>query len=140
MAKKVSKLKKTLDMWFSRYIRLRDSVAFGKYGWCRCCSCGKVDEIKNVDAGHFINRKNNIVRYDATNVHAQCRRCNRFDEGNAAGYSLFMLEEYGQDHIDHLDELHHQFKKFTPDELEELITLYKGQVKEIQKEHGKIWS
>jgi hypothetical protein len=135
----VTKTKKTADKWFSKYVRLRDSLLFGKYGWCRCCSCGKVDEIKNMDAGHWINRNCNIVRYDETNVHAQCRHCNRFQEGNSSGYAKFMLTEYGSEHMDDLDELHWQLKQFKATELKELADEYRAKVKQVEKEHGKIW-
>jgi hypothetical protein len=60
---------------FSIYIRIRD---FKKYG--RCISCdGAVSDWREFDAGHFIPAGSCgfALLFDALNVSAQCRKCNR---------------------------------------------------------------
>ena len=47
---------------------------------------------KEADNGHFINRKHMSLRFSETNCNAQCRSCNRFDEGNMTGYNLGMIK------------------------------------------------
>lgn len=69
------------------------------------------------------------TRWREDNVHAQCRACNRFDEGNAAGYSRFMDKRYGADHVDMLMALKHQSQKWTDSELTLLIAHYKQEIK-----------
>ena len=125
-------LKNELDKTFSIYIRNRDA---DENGICKCISCGKHDHWKNMDAGHFINRKHLSLRWDERNVHSQCRRDNRFDEGNIVGYTKAMIKKYG---IGILDEL--EVKKFTTYkparfDLEILIEHYKGEISKIK---GKI--
>ena len=78
-----------------------------------------------MDAGHYVSRKHNSIRYYEKNVHAQCRKCNRYDEGNKSGYTRFLQVTYGQTVIALLDELGHKTKQFRVPELQELIKLYK---------------
>lgn len=59
----------------------------------------------------------------------QCRYCNRFDEGNAAGYTLFMLRKYGEDHINLLMSMKTPHK-WTDSELEVLIKEYRAKIKQ----------
>lgn len=119
-------IKNELDRIFSTYIRLKGA---NENGICRCISCGNRDRWQDMDAGHFINRKHLSLRWSERNVHAQCRKCNRFDEGNVIGYTKAMIKKYG---IEILDEL--EVKKFTPYnparfDLETMIKHYKAQMR-----------
>lgn len=127
------KLIKKLDTIFSKYIRLRDS----RNGTFKCCSCGHYKPYEQADAGHFVNRRWMAVRWDERNVHAQCRSCNRFDEGNAAGYTMFMLEKYGKGVVDMLQAQKIPYK-WTDGELDILIKEYKRKVKEWELKHGSL--
>ena len=118
---------KAMDRIFSKYIRLRDS----KDGYFICCSCGQMKPYAMADAGHFINRRWMSLRWREDNVHAQCSACNRFDEGNSAGYAVFMIKKYGQEHVDMLLALKHQSQKWTDFELDLLIKEYKQKVKAL---------
>lgn len=42
------------------------------------------------------------LRFNEANVNAQCRACNRFDEGNMEGYRRGLIQKYGPDIIDKL--------------------------------------
>jgi len=98
--------------WCSKYIRLRDAIAYQQQypevdlGWVKCCTCRRIVHIKkNADAGHFIGRGSmgaSGVYFDERNIHTQCKRCNGFEQGNPIAYKEFMLDEYGQDTIDML--------------------------------------
>jgi len=111
--------KKTAWEWCSKYIRLRDAIAYRDknpevdLGWVRCCSCGTLIHIKrNADAGHYIERGRggmSGVYFDERNINTQCKNCNggfyagkniraQVDEA----YHKFMLEKYGQGVIDEL--------------------------------------
>lgn len=131
MARKLKNPKQVADKWFSRFIRKRDAIKRGNGEEVPCCSCGKWHNWKDMHAGHWISRRHNIVRYDEKNVHAQCCYCNRFDEGNASGYSQFMLRTYGTEVMDGLEELHWQTKQFKTFELMEIIETYKKKFKEL---------
>lgn len=110
MAKKTAK--KVAWEWCSKYIRLRDAIAYHKkypstpFGYVKCCTCPRiVIWDKNCDAGHYISRGSggmSGVYFDERNIHAQCKSCNGFHQGRQAVYREFMLEKYGQDVIDKL--------------------------------------
>ena len=138
----VSKLKETLDKLFSRYVRLAAvKWAQGNEYIC-CCSCGQVGHWKGMHAGHFVTRNNNSTRYDERNVHPQCPQCNLWDGGNPAGYARYLLGKYPQTTIktlsngeevewtilDELDYVGHQTKRFTVEELQEMIETYKNKL------------
>ncbi len=93
----LSKLKKKADTLFSIFIRKRDGG--------RCITCGKVQEWKYTDAGHYIPRDCLKLRYDERNVNCQCKVCNVFKKGNYHIYSLKMIEKYGDDVLYELDEI-----------------------------------
>ena len=121
------KLIKKLDRVFSKYIRLRDSDD----GHFKCCSCGQVKPYEQADAGHFINRRFMALRWHEKNVHAQCRYCNRFSEGAAAGYALFIIKKYGQNTLEYLNGVKNDVMKYTDGELELMIEDYKQKIKEL---------
>jgi hypothetical protein len=120
-------LVKKLDTVFSKYIRLRDSES----SMFRCCSCSQYKPYEQADAGHFINRKWMPTRWREDNVHAQCISCNRFDEGNAVGYAMFMLNKYGKGHVEYLQALKNSGHKYTDFELTLLIAEYKEKIKTL---------
>lgn len=128
------KIEKKLDTVFSKYVRLRDS----QNGYFKCCSCKEIKPVSQGDAGHFINRRWRSVRWHEQNVHMQCRWCNRFNEGNAAGYALFMIDKYGQERLEFLNSLSRKTAKWQNWELELLIKKYKQLVKEMTDAQGPL--
>jgi len=122
-------LKNKLDKIFSIYTRMRD---VDENGICTCISCGRRSHWKLMDAGHFVNRRYNSVRYSETNVNAQCRFCNRFDEGNPVGYIEGLKAKYGENIIDKLMIAKKQKVKFTKFEIETMIDFYKQKIKEFE--------
>ena len=123
----------TADKWFSLYIRLRDS---DDNGMIRCCSCGKMFHYKSGDAGHYVNRKHKSLRFSEINVHGQCISCNRFSEGNITGYTLFMIEQYGQEIIKKLEIAKKQTVKFGQLEIKATSDFYRNKAKELAKLKG----
>lgn len=111
-----------LDKVFSKYIRQRDLLKDNTF---RCCSCGQIKPYEQADCGHFINRRWLATRWREDNCHSQCRSCNRFDEGNAVGYTMFMLNKYGDEHIRYLQSLKNAGCKYSEWELQVLIDEYK---------------
>lgn len=116
---------KRLDTVFKKWIRMRDCPE----GYGNCCSCGKYVLYSETDGGHFINCRWMATRWREDNVHAQCRSCNRFDEGNGPGYMTFMLETYGKDHVDYLRALSREIARFTVPEIELLIIDYRKRLR-----------
>jgi hypothetical protein len=99
--------------WCSKYIRLRDAIAYQEkypdvpFGYVKCCTCHRIlIWNKNCDAGHYISKGSrgmSGVYFDERNIHAQCKECNGFFQGRQVIYHEFMLEKYGQDVIDKLE-------------------------------------
>jgi hypothetical protein len=120
-----------LDRVFSEFIRLRDASA---NGYVRCISCGKIGHWKDVDCGHYVNRKHLSTRWHEKNCNAQCRACNRFDEGNMLGYTKGLVKKYGPSVLDELDMLKHQTSKLSDFEGKLLIKHYQDKLKELKKQ------
>ena len=107
----------------SRYIRLRDALKYcRKYGIDlnqfnrpediigKCVTCGKVKSWIRMDNGHFKGRGiggGSGVYFDERNQHLQCKTCNGFEGGRPDEYREFIIEEYGQDVLDELNQKHH---------------------------------
>ena len=71
------------------------------------------------------------TRYDEKNCNAQCRSCNRFDEGNLQGYRRGLLIKIGEKETDLLEVKKHDTSTMGLFELEILIIHYKKKVKEL---------
>lgn len=127
----IKSLKTKLDRLFSIYIRLRDS---DKNGYCRCISCSKINHWKDVDCGHFVNRSHMSTRYNERNCHAQCRKCNRFDEGNNIGYTRGLIKLYGVKILNDLDVLKHIQSYMKAFDYNVLIDHYKNEIERLKKE------
>jgi len=126
----VKSLIKKFDRIFSEYIRLRDADS---NGYIRCISCGKLIHWKEADAGHYVNRKHMSLRFDEKNVNAQCRACNRFDEGNMMGYNRGLIKKYGSDVIQYFEMKKGNISKMGVFEYQILIAEYQNKVKKLKE-------
>lgn len=124
----VTTLKRKLDELWSQYIRKVEAHPDGR---CTCVSCGQSAYWKDMDCGHFISRNHNHGRYLRENCHAQCKKCNRFREGNKAGYATYLIRTYGPDIIERLNQLQYQVRRFTVAELQEQVRWVKDELKRL---------
>ena len=85
---------------FSLMIRARDEID----GYFRCPTCGRILSIDQADAGHYISRVRKATMFDEMNVHAQCRKCNRFQEGNHFIYRKWLIEKYGIEKVEAMEQ------------------------------------
>lgn len=69
-----------------------------------CCTCGTSNPSIKYDAGHFFTRAaRSDIRFELTNIHKQCSvRCNQHGSGMRNEHEKFIIEKYGQDHLDWL--------------------------------------
>jgi hypothetical protein len=110
---------------FNKYIRLRDKGQ-------NCISCGKKPLKQN--AGHFYNANNHwSVRFNELNVHLQCEHCNTYLSGNLINYRENLLKKIGIEDFELLSSEANKTRKFTVNELKEIIATYKQKIKEIEK-------
>ena len=121
--KSVSSLKKKLDKVFSIWIRQRGM------NWKEenvCFTCGKREHHRLLQAGHFVTRGDNNLRYDEENVNIQCVACNIFKRGNMVLYAIKMEEKYGKGIIKKLWKRSQKPKHWKIKDLESLIEKYEG--------------
>lgn len=101
----ITSLKKELWKYFSLYIRQRDNF--------RCFTCDRYATGGGMHAGHFITNSIGGVglRYEETNVHAQCYHCNINLSGNWVEYRERMIVLYGEEHVKSLEARRHEITK-----------------------------
>lgn len=116
---------KEAQVVFNRYINIRDKGL-------PCISCSK--PIKGrVNASHFWNANNHHnVRFDEDNVHSSCITCNQFLSGNLLEYRTRLCSKIGQERFDQLEEKRHVTKKWTTEELKEIIKKYKDLIRDMK--------
>ena len=133
MSSVASYIKNTADKVFSQYIRLKDADS---NGYCRCISCGVIKPYSEMDAGHFVGRGKKNTRYDTRNVHPQCRKCNRFMEGNKSSYAYQLMCEYGMDVIEELVWAGNTQKQWRLDELKAKVKEWRAEIEKLSTVKG----
>lgn len=128
--KTIGKLKTDLDKVFNKWIRIRDT----EDGYGVCISCSQTKPFEDLDAGHFYAKKGyDGLRYDEDNVHAECRKCNRFDDSHLIPYHDNLLNKIGLCRMDELKSKASAYKqgffKWDRVEIEEKIKHYKQKIK-----------
>lgn len=109
---------------FNAYIRERDRDT-------GCISCGG-NLGESFDAGHYASRgSSNALRYHTANVNGQCRKCNRFLAGNIIGYRKGLLQRYGNEIVDYLDN-YRGIYRWTIEECKEGIAYFSELTKELK--------
>jgi hypothetical protein len=107
---------------FNKYIRLRDAGNL-------CISCQKKPLKEN--AGHFYNANNHWnVRFNERNVHLQCEHCNTYLSGNLIEYRKQLINKIGIEQLTLLELEANKTRKFTIDELKQIINKYKLKIKQ----------
>jgi len=88
------KLQKVLNQWV---VHVRDKDL-------GCCTCDTNSKRIKYDAGHFFTRgARSDIRFEETNIHKQCSmNCNVHGSGMRNEYEKFIIEKYGQEHLDWL--------------------------------------
>ncbi len=120
-----------LDRIFSEYIRKRDA---NKKGICKCITCQREFKWNELDAGHFISRKEMSVRWDERNVAAQCQYCNRFRFGEQFKFSM-ALDKQSRGLSKRLFNKSKEIVKYSMNDLHELVDLYK---EKLHKENKRL--
>lgn len=87
------------DALLSNYVRRSNA---DDSGYAECITCGKHDNWKDMDCGHYITRAVLSTRYDLTNVAPQCRECNRLHNGRPNVFKNKLITKYGKDEVDAL--------------------------------------
>ena len=87
---------------------------------------------KKINAGHYISSgKSKFLTFNEDNVHLQCEYCNTYKHGNPIDYRINLIKKIGVDRVEYLENNRHKTKKYTREELYEIIDKYKKKVKSI---------
>jgi hypothetical protein len=109
---------------FNTFIRLRDDGL-------NCISCDKPPKKKN--CGHYFSQGGHAnVRFDEDNCHLQCEHCNTFLSGNLLNYQIGIEKRIGAERLIELQGRAHEIRKYTADELKEIIKKYKKKIAELK--------
>ena len=122
-----SKIVKKLDRVFSLYIRNRHS----KNGKAECFTCGKIDEVSRLHAGHFMSRRHLATRWDEKNVNAQCAGCNTFRGGEQYRQSIGIDRKWGEGTSADLEQRAQTIVKLSRVDYEEAIENIKRKIEEL---------
>lgn len=124
-------LMRKADDAFSLFIRTRDSQAYEGRAF-KCISCGRILTIDLCDNGHYVNRSHMSLRFSELNCNAQCRHCNRFQEGNIQDYRKGLIEKIGEPKVLLLEAQKNLTNKIANFELEILAKHYKAETKKFK--------
>lgn len=133
MSADIKKLKSKADAAFSKYVRYRDGQVKNGEWQTECITCGVWKPIKMMQAGHFVSRTCNLLRFNDQNVNAQCVGCNMFKGGEQYEYSRQLDLKYGDGTAEELHNQRRKTKKWTAAELEQIIEDAKAYVKELEE-------
>ena len=126
-----SKLLKKADNIFSKYIRLRDA---DKHWVVKCPLCWARMPRKQSQNMHFIKRACWLYRFDETNCHAGCYRCNVKLHWNYIEYTRYMIAEYWLDYVDKMrkesKKIHKEPKLY---DYENIIETYTNKIIDFSK-------
>lgn len=120
-----SKLIKKLDSIFSIYIRRKNAVN----NIATCFTCGKKDNYKKLQNGHFQSRKHYSTRWDEINCQVQCAGCNVFKYGEQYVFGNRLDKKYGSGTSERLHKKAKHIIKLADFEIIELINKYENFVK-----------
>jgi len=122
----IQELTKLAQTYFNSYIRNRDRNK-------GCISCG-TQLGQKFDASHYYSAGGHFnVRFDEDNVHASCVYCNQFLHGNLLNYQIGIERRIGAEKLIELQGKAHETRKYTRDELKEIIETYKQKNKQYDR-------
>lgn len=111
----------------NKYVRLRDA-ALG------CISCNT--HTGKMNGGHYLSvGARPELRFNVTNIHKQCERCNSYLHGNLIPYRVELIRRIGLEAVEWL-EGPHPAQKLTVDDLKEVRNTYRAKIKALENEEA----
>jgi len=112
---------------FQKWVRMRDKDM-------PCISCG-VKDTDLFDGGHYFKAElfSGLI-FDERNCHKQCRKCNRFLNGNELQYRSGLIKRYGIDFVTNLESISDSKRvyKYSREELIAKKIQYDLKIKELK--------
>lgn len=101
-------------------------------GYVTCVTCGKVDNWRGMQGGHYMERGRSSTKLLEENIHPQCPGCNCFKMKTASGvilYREYMVSMYGEDAVKELEQLSRKPHKWVKADILDLHAEIKEQIK-----------
>lgn len=116
---------KMAQIIFNKYIRLRDKEE-------NCISCGKhINGVRH--ASHYLSAGgHSAIRFNEDNIWVSCYKCNVMLSGNQVEYRKALIKKIGIERVEWLEEHGSKIKKWTKEELREIMQKYKLKCKELE--------
>lgn len=99
----------------SEWIRRKDADLDGNV---ECYTCYAVKHYSEMNAGHF---KHDRLDFDDDNLKPQCVQCNLHNSGRLDVYATRLIEENGLEWVKNLERKAHEYNKYTPEILMNII-------------------
>ena len=101
-----------------------------------CIACG-VNWRDDFHSSHFYKAElYSSLKFDETNIHSGCQKCNLYLDGNEGGFRLGLIKRYSKGYVDLLDSKglleRKQGFKWDRIALEEIRDYYKQKLKELK--------
>jgi len=117
---------------FAKYIRIRDALkTTGTVTHARCITCGKVEPIENIDAGHAMPGRANSILFSEELCNAQCRSCNRYNGGEYQAHKRILIDRYGQDWWDYQEYMKHKHVEYSQFDYEQIARVYQEKLRRL---------
>jgi hypothetical protein len=126
----ISQLTKKLDTYFSLYVRLKNS---NEHGMVKCFTCDGVHHYKAIQNGHFQSRRFMSTRFSEINCAPQCYACNVGMSGMQYEFGKRIDKLHGEGAADHTVKKAKEVRKFTTEEMLEMIEYYKSKVDSLKQ-------
>lgn len=109
----------------NKFIRLRDKEE-------NCISCGKhINGVRH--ASHYLSAGgHSAIRFNEDNIWVSCYKCNVMLSGNQVEYRKALIKKIGIERVEWLEEHGSETKKWTKEELREIMQKYKLKYKELE--------
>ncbi len=113
----LNKAQKVVNKW----IRDRDS----EDGYFTCISDNKVYPVEQMNAGHYVPQGScSFLRFHEWNINGEAAKNNAFNDFHLIGYRKNLIEKIGLENVEWLEANVHTKKKWTREELLEIIEKY----------------
>tara|TARA_R100001463_G_scaffold68478_1_gene121942 strand:+ start:816 stop:1241 length:426 start_codon:yes stop_codon:yes gene_type:complete len=123
---------KKLDAAFSQYIRWRDADADGLI---KCISCDTKKHVSKMHCGHLFSRRHYSIRWHPKNSAGQCPACNLYDQGRQWVMAKEIDIKHGDGTAEKMYKRSQDSRKYTNEELIQLIIYYKTKADDMQNKH-----
>ena len=125
--------------WFAKYIKLRDALkTTGDIFFVRCITCGDLNPIEEMHAGHGIPGRTNSILFDEDLVNGQCALCNCSRGGEYQVYKHVLLIRYGHEKWNHWQAIKTRSVFYTDFDYEKIANTFRKKFNKLKLNYPHI--